>query len=170
MGQGGSGLPRRVKIGLALTALCISMLGVSGCSWDEGYITGDGKRLGEWTNADAGILVVLYRSTGGRSYNVASSEAILALYKNYRRTRSMQDSAILTLRFLRRYCNDGGNPAENYARDRCLDALGDDEWSDFRADSLVPIDHTPGACIAVHIRSGENWTIRTRGDRHCTPN
>jgi len=142
---------------------------MSGCNWDEGYITDSGKNLGEWTQASGGILVVLYHSSAGSpDRNVNASEAILALYKNYRRTHNIQGSATLTLRFLRRYCNDGGNAAEDYARDRCLDALGDDEWSDFRDDSLVPVDHS-SSCIAVHIRSGENWTTRPSSDRHCQP-
>ncbi len=156
---------RRVKLGVGLLALCASLVGASGCSFDESYIRDDnGKRLGEVTQASGGVLVVLYRSTGGRSYNVATSSALLALYKHYRTTHNIQGASVLTLRFMRRYCGSG------YAGDRCRDATGDDEWSDFRNDSLVPIDHTPGACIAVHVRSGENWTTRSRSDRHCIPN
>jgi hypothetical protein len=155
----------RLRAGLTVFVLCASMLGASGCSFDEGYIKDDGKRLGEWTQASAGVLVVLYRSTGGRSYNIATSEALLALYRHYRSQGfSTGSSSVKVLRFMRGYCGSG------YAGDRCRDATGDDEASDFYNDSLVPIASRAGECIAVHIRSGENWTTRSRTDRHCIPN
>ena len=93
---------------LLVGVLSLSMLGASGCSFDEGYIKNDGKRLGEWTQASAGILVVLYRSTGGRSYNVATSEALLALYRHYRSQGfSTGSSSVKVLRFMRGYCGSG---------------------------------------------------------------
>jgi hypothetical protein len=158
---------RRLKTGLALTALCASLVGLSGCEWDEGYITHDGRRWGEWTQASGGILVVLYRTRQNPTRDANSTDSLLALYRHYRQTHNIQGASTLTLRYMRQFCNDGGNPFEDYARERCLAATAADEWSDFRNDSLVPVDNRGGECIAVHVRSGENWTTRGPNDRHC---
>ena len=157
---------RRLRVALAATAVCASLLGFSGCSFsDEGYITHGDARLGEWTYADYGVLVVLYRTTGGHSYNFPTTEMILGIYRSYRDQQYSEPyAAMFTLREMRKYCGGSG-----YAGDRCRDATGDDEWDDFLYDSLVPVIWRPGECIAVHFRSGENWTTRNSGDTHCIP-
>jgi hypothetical protein len=156
------GARRRVMVCICALALALPVLAFTGCTLHQQYIEdGNGHRLGEAFTGTAGITIVLYRSTGGHSYNVNTTDALLALYKNYRQTHNIQGASTLTLRFMRRYCNGD---------DRCESATSDGQWSDFRNDSLVPVDHTPGACIAVSVRGGANWTTRSRTDSHCIPN
>jgi hypothetical protein len=143
----------RLKAGLVVVALSAVALGASGCILTGEYIVdpGSGKRLGEQTATSGGLLVVLYRTDGGRSYNVATSEAVLALYRNYRNQgHNIEGASVLTLRFMRNYCGGG------YVGDRCRDATADGEWADFH-DSLVTVAARSGECLAVQFRSGEDW-------------
>ena len=156
------GARRRVMVCICALALALPVLGLTGCTLHQEYIEdGNGHRLGEAFLGVSGITIVLYRSTAGHSYNVDTTDALLALYRNYRQTHNIQGASTLTLRFMRQYCNGDS---------RCTKATGDDQWSDFHDDSLVPIASTPGECIAVSVKSGANWTTRSRTDSHCVPN
>jgi len=153
---------RRLRVGIAAIAVCVSMVAASGCIIDGGFITHDGLRFGEWAPTSHGLLVVLYRRSEGQAVGISS--VILGVYRNYRNAgEGTTASSILTLRFMRNYCGSG------YPGDRCRDATADDEAQDFR-DALYDMATTPGDCLAVTIRSGENWTIRVAGDIHCVPN
>lgn len=166
MDQARKPIGRRLGVTLAATVVCASLLGFSGCTFpDEGYIEQGDIRLGEATYADFGALAVLYRTNGGHSYNFPTTAVILKMYGSYRDQRySEMWASVMTLREMRKWCGDDGYPSG-----RCRDATDDAEWEDFFYDSLVPVIWKPGECIAVHFRSGENWTTRSSGDRHCIP-
>lgn len=155
-------LAKRVKAGIAAIAVCLSMVAASGCVINGGFIENDGLRLGEWAPTSHGLLVTLYRRSEGKAVGVSS--VILGIYRQYRAAgQGTTASSILTLRAMRNYCGSG------YPGDRCRDATADDEAEDFH-DALYDMATTSGDCLAVTIRSGENWTIRVAGDVHCVPN
>jgi hypothetical protein len=155
----------RLRAGLVLVALGATALGASGCILTGDYVVSEqlGKRLGEQTATSGGLLVVLYRTDGGRSYNFPTSEVALSVYRNYRTTHNVEGSSVLTLRLMRSYCGGG------YTGDRCRDATADDEWQDFYG-SLSTMAGRPGECLAVQVRSGEDWQTRNSTDSHCIPN
>lgn len=154
--------PNRMKKLGALMLVCFS-IGTTGCTLIGNNITlPDRKtRLGEWTSVWGGVLAVLYRKPG--SGYLGTSQLILNQYKFYRRFWNIETSSILTMEWTAQFCGPG------LPGDYCRAALQDEQWSDFRNDSLVPVDHTTSACIAVQFGGGINWTYRNRTDKHCTP-
>jgi hypothetical protein len=153
--------PKRVGRIALCAALAIS---AASCSIRGGdiWIGNYEQRVGEFTPYSGGLLIVLFRGDQG---DLGVSQILLDYYKNLRRTQSIETAARNTLRFLRGYCDEG----DGIYADRCKDATAGDEWEDFRQ-ALVDIDSRPGACLAVTVRSGENWTYRNRSDENCTPN
>jgi len=138
-------------------------MGAVNCSIRGGDIwIGDyTERIGEFAPYSGGLLVVLFRSD---VRGLGVSQILLDYYKGLRRTgQSIETASKNTLKFIRRYCAEG----DGIYADRCISATAADEWDDFRQ-ALVDIDARPGACLAITIRSGENWTFRDRSDENCT--
>lgn len=157
---------RRLKAGLLVLALGAVAVGASGCVLFGDYVVSEqiNKRIGEQTATSGGLLVVLYRTDAGRSYNFATSEFILAVYRNYRNQgHNIEGASVLTLATVQKFCGGG------YVGDRCRAATSGGEWQDFYG-SLSTIAARPGECLAVQFRSGEDWQTRNSSDSNCAPN
>ena len=163
-------LTRFAHLGWARRALCAAALvtamslGTTGCSISGGYIKWTAPnhhtyRIGEKAPTVHGFLVVFYRSTGGNHLGV--SQFALDHYKAERRHHSVKTATIRTLRWLRGFCSGG-------YKSRCRAATADGQWGDFHK-ALSDIAKRRGACLAVTVRSGYNWTYRNRTDKHCKP-
>jgi hypothetical protein len=156
---------RKVVLGLALGVVAI---GASGCAlYGPGnqsvYNEDLNKYVGELhaqSGGANGYLFTAYRRTNEELLTFGFSQLMLDLYNS--KSGTGEQKAKQTLASLRSLTSD-------IEFSQWQDAIASDEWDDFRG-ALLDMATQSDRCIAVHFKSGENWTTRAGSDASCNPN